>query len=265
MIAAVTVAIALFLSCAGPKGPELAFLAVGQGDSALYHEGGKAILIDTGPASAGKIVCAELRRRGISKLDLVLLSHPDSDHIAALPEIARRVRIVRVVAPVYFKDHPDLQQALKDAKLGPKEIAWMAGPSQARVGSALLEMDIPPWVDGMPDNDGSMIVRLTTGQASALFTGDAGIEEEVQMMKKGSWSSQILKLGHHGSRFSSGDSWLDHVRPRAAIVSCGRDNSYGHPTPEVLQRCATRGIDVYRTDREGTISFYLRNGAWTRR
>jgi beta-lactamase superfamily II metal-dependent hydrolase len=126
-------------------------------------------------------------------------------------------------------------------------------------------LDVPPWVDGMPDNDGSMMVRIASGNASVTFTGDAGFEEEIQMMKKGSWSAQILKLGHHGSKFSTGDSWLDHVHPELAIVSCGRDNSYGHPTEEVLSKCAQRGVRVYRTDQQGSLTFRLSGGKWLKR
>jgi competence protein ComEC len=98
--------------------------------------------------------------------------------------------------------------------------------------------------------------RVATKGLSATFTGDAGFLEEIEMMRKGSWAADVLKLGHHGSRFSTGDSWLDHVHPSIAIVSCGRDNSYGHPAQEVLDTCGARGIRVLRTDRDGTIALH---------
>lgn len=244
---------------------ELVFFAVGQGDSALFRTEGRAILIDTGPSGAGaRVVVPELRRRHIKQLDMVLLTHPDADHIAALSEVARKVRIVRVVAPAYFQGHPSLNEALKDSGIGSDRLAWVAGPSEARLGNFSLFMDVPPWQQGNPDNDGSLMAKIVSGNASVTFTGDAGFLEETDMMRKGSWSAQILKLGHHGSRFSTGDTWLDHVHPEIAVVSCGRDNNYGHPAPDVLQRCAQRGIQLVRTDREGSLIFGFRDGKFAR-
>jgi competence protein ComEC len=240
---------------------ELAFLAVGQGDATLFATKRKAILFDTGPAGAGdRVVVPELRKRGIRQLDMVLLSHPDSDHIAALPEIVRRVRVVKVVVPNHFRGHPDLMRVLEEANLDVGQLAWIAGPSQAKVADFSLFLDVPPWQDGTPDNEGSLMAKIVSGSASVTLTGDAGFLEETEMMQKGSWSAQILKLGHHGSRYSSGDAWLDHVHPEFAIISCGRDNNYGHPAPEVIERCTQRGILTFRTDRQGTLSFGMREG-----
>ncbi len=247
------------------KETELAFFAVGQGDSTLFRTDGRAILIDTGPAGAGeRVVIRELRRRGISKLDMVVLTHPDADHIAALPEIARKIHIRSVVVPAYFKSHPSLTAALGASNIGADRLAWVAGPSQSRIGAFSLFMDVPPWQEGNPDNEGSLMAKIVSGQASVTLTGDAGFLEENDMMRKGSWSAQILKLGHHGSRFSSGDAWLDHVHPEIAIVSCGRDNNYGHPSPEVLSNCSKRGIRVDRTDRQGTLSYKVVDGKFQR-
>lgn len=263
--AAVVLMMASIVSLWRRPSTELVFVAVGQGDCAFFHSAERTVLIDTGPASAAKSVLSELRKRGIRRLDLVLLSHPDADHIAALPEISRRIPVARVVVPAYFKGHPDLRFAFLGSGMKETAFTWLAGPSEAQIGEFGIRMDVPPWTEGMPDNDGSMMVRIASGLASATFSGDGGFEEEVQMMKRGSWSSQILKLGHHGSRYSSGDSWLDHVHPELAIVSCGRDNAYGHPTQEVLDKCATRGISVLRTDRQGTLTFGVRDGRWVRK
>jgi competence protein ComEC len=108
------------------------------------------------------------------------------------------------------------------------------------------------------DNDGSMFVRLEGRGLSAVFTGDASAEAEERMLRKGgNWAAHILKAGHHGSRFSSCDAWLAAVNPSVAIISCGRNNVYGHPSPDTLARIERHGIGIHRTDREGTLTFDL--------
>lgn len=255
IVAACAIILALAMSLRGNRREEVVFLSVGQGDCALILSGGRAAMIDAGPeAAASRLVLPELRRRGVRRIDLLTLSHPDADHIAGLPEIARRVPIDSIAIPAYFKSHPDLVTTLRAAKIADRSVHWVAGPAEAKVGRFLVQMDVPDWNPEIPDNDGSLLVRASVSGLSVTFTGDAGFLEEIAMMRKGSWAADILKLGHHGSRFSTGDSWLDHVHPKLAIVSCGRDNSYGHPAQEILDKCEKRGIQVMRTDRQGTIS-----------
>lgn len=264
LLAALAIAIALLIVWLSPtRRTSLVFLAVGQGDAALFQTEGRAVLIDAGPAGAGdRIVVPELRKRGVRKLDLVLISHPDADHVAGLPAVARKFPIVAIAIPAYFRDHPDMQRMLADAHISLTKVSWISGPSDARVAGFNLHMDVPPYPPGTADNEGSLMARISAGSASATFTGDAGFLEEFEMMKRGSWASQILKLGHHGSKFSSGDAWLDHVHPSIGIVSCGRGNEYGHPHPEVLDKCTKRGIEVLRTDLQGHLAFSLKDGKW---
>lgn len=265
LIAAVLVGVAVWVLSLPRAATELAFLAVGQGDATLLRSQRHAVLIDMGPPGSGRrVIVPELRRRGVRKLDMVALTHPDTDHIGGLAEVARSIPIAKVVAPAHFRGHPQLESVLAAAKIGPDRMAWVAGPSEARVGGCRLFMDVPPWQDGLPDNEGSLITKVDCDGATATLPGDAGFLAETDMMQRGVWRAQVLKLGHHGSRYSSGDAWLDHVRPSLAVVSCGRDNNYGHPAPEVIERCIQRGIKVVRTDREGTISLKVKNGQFVR-
>lgn len=257
IVAACTIVVALALSFRANRREEVVFLAVGQGDCALVLSGGRVAMVDTGPAvAASRLVLPELRRRGVRRIDLLTLSHPDADHIAGLPELARRVPIASIAVPAYFRSHPDLVGTLRAAGIDDRRVQWVAGPAEARVGRFLVHMDVPDWNPELPDNDGSLFVKVSAPGLSVTFTGDAGFLEEIEMMRKGSWAAEVLKLGHHGSRYSTGDSWLDHVHPKLAIVSCGRDNSYGHPSQEVLDKCEKRGIQVIRTDRQGTIALH---------
>lgn len=264
IVAACAILVALALSLRPNRREEVVFLAVGQGDCALVLSGGRAAMIDAGPeAAASRLVLPELRRRGVRRIDLLTLSHPDADHIAGLPDLARRMPIDSIAIPAYFKAHPDLVATLRAAGVDEGRVQWISGPAEAKVGRFLLHMDVPDWNPELPDNDGSLLVRASTPGLSVTFTGDAGFLEEIEMMRKGSWEADVLKLGHHGSRFSTGDSWLDHVHPSLAIVSCGRDNSYGHPAQEVLDKCAKRGIRVMRTDSQGTIALHPTGSGFT--
>lgn len=248
----------------------LTFLSVGQGDCAVFQTGGHTILIDAGPASklsdAGKkIVVPDLRRMGIDSIDLVLLSHPDIDHIGGLAAILKSMRVGKIGLPATFQHYePLLQHLREDGCTGP-EILWLGPAQKARVGDFSIEVDCPPWHEGEPDNDGSEFVRITGDGSSAVFTGDADARTEYRMLPGHDWSAQVLKLGHHGSRTASSEDWLRAVHPAWGIVSCGRNNTYGHPHKSVLERVSGLGIKVARTDRDGNVVFDLGPKGWERR
>ncbi|HRI43959.1 MAG TPA: MBL fold metallo-hydrolase [Fimbriimonadaceae bacterium] len=241
----------------------LSFLAVGQGDCIVFQHHGKTVLIDAASKvdafDAGeRLASPELYRLGVKQLDLVLLSHPDADHVGGLPSLARRFPIGCAVVPARFRDHAEMRGWLEKARIPESRIVWLEGVGRVTIGDFELVFTGPNDRRFPEDNDGSMFVRLTGPGTSAVFTGDASSEVEGEMLKASmEWRAQILKAGHHGSRFSTGDPWLEAVSPTVAIVSCGRTNTYGHPAPDLLERLNRRGITVYRTDRQGTISFEL--------
>jgi competence protein ComEC len=253
-----------------PQEPtRLTFLSVGQGDCAVFQTSGHTVLIDVGPASklsdgGKKIVVPDLRRMGIDSIDLILLSHPDMDHIGGLGAVLKSLHVGKIGLPMTFRDYQPLLQHLREAGCNGTEVVWL-GPSQkVQVGDFTIEVDCPPWREGEPDNDGSEFVKLSGDKASAVFTGDADATTEAKMTLGHNWSAQVLKLGHHGSRTASSEAWLETVHPQWAIVSCGRNNTYGHPHPSVLNRVQQRGIKVARTDREGDIEFDLGTNGWQR-
>jgi competence protein ComEC len=248
----------------------LTFLAVGQGDCAVFQTGGHTILIDDGPKEFGvdagrRVVLPELRKMGVDTVDLILLSHPDLDHIGGLDAVLGSIPVGRVCISSCFQKDQELLDHLAEYKCRPEKVAWLGPGQQAKVGDFTLEIDCPPWHKGEPDNDGCEFVRLSGDGASAVFTGDASAVVESAMIAGHDWSAQILKLGHHGSKTASGDAWLNAVHPGWGIVSCGRDNNYGHPHREVLERVTRHGIRIARTDKDGTITFGLGTGGWIRR
>lgn len=258
----------LFASPGGAEPTRLTFLAVGQGDCAVFQHAGNTILIDAGPNTnefdAGeKIVAPKLRQMGIDKIDLILLSHPDSDHTGGLGALLRKFPVGKIGISAGFARHEGMLAQLR-AYNAMERVLWLTPSQSATLGEFRVEIACPPVRSGDKDNDGSEFVRISGAGLSAVFTGDAGVETETFMAARGDWSSQILKLGHHGSRTSTSDLWLDEVKPRWAIVSCGRNNSYGHPNGDVLARVQAHGARIARTDQEGDITFTLGPDGWVR-
>jgi competence protein ComEC len=248
----------------------LTFLAVGQGDCAVFQTGGYTVLIDAGPKELGvdagkRIVVPELRSLGVDAVDLVLLSHPDVDHIGGLGAIIGSLPVGRVCLSSCFEQDKELLDHLAEYRCRPEKVAWLQPGQQARIGDFTIEIDCPPWHKGEPDNDGSEFVKLTGRGSSAVFSGDAGSGTELKMLPGHDWSAQVLKLGHHGSRTASSQQWLAAVHPKWGIVSCGRNNVFGHPNSDVIDRVSRRGILIARTDREGNVTFELEKDGWVRK
>jgi len=246
-----------------PSVTRLSFLSVGQGDCIVFQHRGKTVMIDAAPKVEGfdageRLASPELYRLGVKRLDLVLITHPDSDHVGGLPALARRFPVGQVVIPGRFREHAEMRSWLSRARIPSSKVLWLHGAAQATIGEYSFDLYAPEARGNPDDNDGSMFVRLAGPATTAVFTGDASSEVEEEVLASGlGWRAQILKAGHHGSRFSTGDPWLAAVGPTVVIVSCGRNNTYGHPSPDLLARLERRGIVVYRTDRHGTLSFDL--------
>ncbi|MEQ1823225.1 MAG: MBL fold metallo-hydrolase [Fimbriimonadaceae bacterium] len=253
--------------CASRPAGELSFLAVGQGDCTVFRADGKTIMIDVGPKTdtfdAGeKIVLPWLREQGVSKIDLILLTHPDSDHVGGLAAICAKKRVGQVVIPSHFRSHAGMIETLAGAGIPLESVLWIDRPMEANIGSFTLKIAKPPWNPEVSDNDGSLFVWIGREDATAVISGDAGVETEMQMCPTGNWQAQIMHAGHHGSKGSTCDAWLNEVQPRTCVFSCGRDNSYGHPAPDIVERVTQRGIEAFRTDRDGTLTFQYRNGVF---
>ncbi|MBI5707125.1 MAG: MBL fold metallo-hydrolase [Armatimonadetes bacterium] len=248
---------------------ELWFLDVGQGDCAVFRHAGVTVLIDAGPAApdrdtAAQGIIRDLRRMGVTAVDLVLLSHPDADHVGGLRGIARHIPVRKVGAMAHFASSSDLGYWLREARIDESRVAWLSPGSRIEFGSFRIEVDSVRFAQGDPDNFGSMFLRVEGGTAAADFSGDADAIAEAVLSGRRNWRAQVLKAGHHGSRTSTSEAWLRAVEPNTVVFSCGRHNSYGHPSKEALARVTSAGATAVRTDQEGDIRFELRNGAFVR-
>lgn len=232
---------------------EVHFIDVGQGDSTLITCGDHAMLIDAGDDSKGTAIQNYLQKRKIKKLDYLILTHPDADHIGGAPVIVTKFDIDKVFVSNYEKDtktYQKLIQALDDKRL--KYTTPRVG-SKYFLGTATITILAPNDEYDNP-NDASIVLLVTNGSNKFLFTGDAGENAEKDILDKGiSITADVYKVGHHGSKYSTSKDFFKAVKPSYAVISCGEGNSYGHPHAETLNTLRANGVKVYRTDEEGTI------------
>ncbi|MFT8929727.1 MAG: DNA internalization-related competence protein ComEC/Rec2 [Sporolactobacillus sp.] len=257
------------------------FINVGQGDSILVqlpHQRGN-LLIDTGgtlhykqPAwmqrrqsfDVGRtILLPELRALRVDCIDVLVLTHRDTDHIGGLASLVGQVTIKRIVVSPFFNPRAsDLRLFQKAATQGTRLSLAQAG-DVLRLGGASFHI-LSPAARAPDSNDNSLVIRTRLGGKEWLFTGDLSENGEKQLLEKRlAVRADVLKLGHHGSRSATSVQWLNNVRPAIAIVSCGKNNRYGHPHPEVIERLKARGIHILRTDVSGDLRFDFSDQAIT--
>lgn len=236
---------------------EVHFIDVGQGDSTLIICNGEAMLIDAGDDSKGTAVQLYLKKRNVSELKYVIATHPDSDHIGGLDVILTKFDCDTVIMPELQKDSnafQDVQTAMQYKNLS--NTKPVVGTSYI-LGDARFTIIAPNRDYGEETNDWSVGLLLSYGQNRFLFTGDAGLEAEKDMMANGmSLQADVYKVAHHGSRHSVSEEWFDAINPDYAVISCGEGNSYGHPHSETLNQLRSRDIQVYRTDEQGSVIAY---------
>ena len=244
------------------------FIDVGQGDAALIEcPSGEKILVDAGEKTVShdvgeKTVVPYLRKRGIGYLDAVVVSHPDADHLGGVPYVLRNIEVGRVIdagqaaASELYRDYAGIIRTRMH--------------SIARRGERLLEISnmrvyvlhpTDDFVDADSSdgfegaNNSSVVIKLVYGRRSFVFVGDAEAPVEKDLIQQyGDFlHSDVLKVGHHGSRTSSSEEYLTATQPHIAIVSVGKFNKFRHPSKLVIQRLKDHAIKIYRTDEEGAI------------
>lgn len=234
------------------------FFDVGQGDAALVRTDGLAFLIDTGPlwgdfSAAEAVVIPSLQNMGVERLDGVFLSHMDVDHAAGLAPLLRNMAVKHIYCRESAADSLRSRYNVPVATL-------CAGDSVAFPGGGIIVL-APPGSspDGPTENSRSLVFRLTIGANGILFPGDIDPEgQRASLPWGGRLSAAILKVPHHGASGLDAD-FLLAVRPKIAVISCGRDNRYGHPASETLSLLERAGCRVVRTDEEGTVTVDLHN------
>jgi len=256
------------------------FIDVGQGDSILLQFKNKSLLIDGGPPGMGSLVEEYLRAQNISRLDLLILSHPHDDHIGGLIAVLEELPVKKVMdngendssliykrfraliekknisyAPAHAGQEIDIDPALKMEVLWPPQ-----GGVSGRMNLSHQAAIKNPWESIVVRtlsgdmNQRSMVLRITYIQTSLLFMADADTVVEKSLVTSGcNLSSQILKVGHHGGTSASSPDFLRRVMPMVSIISVGEGNYYGYPTGRTLHALQAVGSSIYRTDTCGSI------------
>lgn len=214
------------------------FCDVGQGDAALVVFGSFQALVDTGPSEHKLFECMASEMPFWDRsIDLVFISHPQSDHNGALEGLRKRFKIGKVVENVYAND------------------AYRYGNLYFDILSGVEADDGSEGVSGTDENEDSMVILLKYFSFSVLFTADIGAPTELALLDRGVLKKlTALKVPHHGSKFSSTSLFLEKLRPEVAVVSVGAKNSYGHPSSDTLMRLEGVGAVVLRTDLQGSVS-----------
>lgn len=240
-----------------PEGElEVHFLDVGHGDSTVIVCGEHAMMIDCGDDAQGTKLQNYLTKHGINKLDYLILTHPDKDHIGGAPVIITKFPVGQVFESGYYKDNKTAEKLRQTLKYERIEASVPEVGTEYQLGEAYFTI-LGPNRTYEESNDSSIALMLHFGENSFLFTGDAEKEAENDMAENDaaglSLKADVYQVGHHGSKSSSKKKFLEAVSPEFAVISCDYQGEYGHPHAEVLNRLRERGIQVFRTDEQGTV------------
>lgn len=244
------------------------FLDVGQSDCTLViTPAGSTMLIDSGKNKDFKNVISYLEKNNVYGIDILVGTHPDADHIAALDDLIDKYKeFDKIYLPLVAKDTNIFRKVIETILKTGEEITPALGgfeiPFDPKIRLEILAPNSMVYDDA---NEYSVVIKLTYGEMEFIFTGDAGHESEIEMLEKGyNLVAEVLKAGHHGSKTSTSKEFLLAVNPEFAVISAGKDNRYGHPSSEILELLESNEVKLLRTDELGTIVLYSDGATITR-
>ncbi len=244
---------------------KVTYLYVGQGDATLIRdlrEGGKVMLIDGGPRESIDAVISYLEKEGIKSIDYIVVTHKHEDHIGGFPYIIRKFNVSAVFDNGTDHSTPFVRDMLEAVKEKPEVKYEIVRPGMGiPFGDDIVCQVLGPLRFYNDENNSSVVIRLTVGNVSFMFCGDIEIPAELDLISYGeNIKTTVLKVPHHGSHSSSSKPFLDKVRPRVAVFSCGKYNKYGYPVFEIIRRYEERGSEIYRTDIHNNIEVITDGG-----
>lgn len=232
---------------------ELHFIDVGQGDAALILCDEHAMLIDGGTPKNSNRIYTYLQKHQVDHLDYIIATHPHDDHVGGLAGALNYAEADRAFCCVLQAEGRAFQSFLKYLDQQGTVLTVPTPGESYSLGSAEFTF-LGPIRESANMNDNSLVVRLSYGSFHAMFTGDAEVSEESDLLSSGAaLECNLLKVGHHGSENASSEAFLSAVSPELAVISCGRNNEYGHPAKQTLERLKDIGCDVLRTDQSGDV------------
>jgi competence protein ComEC len=234
-----------------PAGLRVTFLDVGQGDSTLLETPSARVLVDEGPPEAN--VAGQLRRLGVLSLSAIVMTHPQRDHVGGAADVIRRIHVGEVLEPGLAATGPESEEALAVARGRGVHIVVVRAGMRFRVGGLVLDV-LWPNDAGSPSEDpnqNAVVLIASYGETDVYLSADAESDVTARLPLR---AVEIMKVAHHGSEDPGLSDELRTLRPRIAVISCGKNNDYGHPRPETLAALAgSPGLAVYRTDEDGRV------------
>lgn len=238
------------------SGMSVTYLNVGQGDSELIQVNGINMLIDAGTNAGANDLVKDLKNRGIKTIDIAIATHPHEDHIGGMDEVLENFDVKSFYAPKVAHTTKTYENMLKAVKNEGLKIQQIKEGTKIDLGKDTEVQVYSPVKSQYEElNNYSPVMKISYGQNSFMFTGDAEslVEKEILNENK-DLKADVLKLGHHGSHSSTSEEFLKAVNPSIAVVSCAKDNKYGHPHKETMSNLKKAGITVYETFRDGDIT-----------
>ena len=238
--------------------PFITFIDIGQGDSSIVHfsKNRGDILIDTGGkynSDLSKNTISYLKSNGIKNLDVMILSHGDYDHMGEAINLVENFKVEKVIFNCGAFN--DLEKELIKV-LDKKKIKYYSCIKELNIDKNKLDFLQTKEYDN--ENDNSNIIYIELNSYKFIFMGDAGVTTEKEILNKYNLPDiDVLKIGHHGSKTSSGKEFIDEINPKYSVISVGKNNRYGHPNKEVLENL--KDSNIYRTDKDGSIMFKIKN------
>ena len=238
----------------------VSFVDVGQGDCELIQCEGFNVLIDGGEAEYAEKVAVYLRQRGVEKIDCYILTHPHTDHIGVSAYILEHFETAKILLTDFSEFNMPTTKAyetmLEAADSSGAEVTAVKAGDTFRYGPLSLDI-LSPAEETDDYNDMSVVVRAEYKSSRFLFMGDASSAVEEQLLaEKTVVFADVIKIAHHGSNTASSDKFIKTVAPEFAVISCGRNNQFGHPSSETLNVLKKNEVELFRTDTGGTIVLY---------
>lgn len=236
---------------------QVVFLDVGQGDCTIVRTREADMVIDCGDKGSGDLVVEYLQEQGIEKLEYLILTHPDADHIGGADEVLESIEVERVLMPDVANDTRAYEEVQEQIETQGIVTEHPSVGDEYQLGDAVFWILCPEkeLVKESDLNGSSLGIKLVHGENSFVMCGDAESVSEQAMVERfgNNLECDVLKCGHHGSSTATSPAFLEATDPTWAVISCGEGNSYGHPHVEVLAALEEDDVQIYRTDRQGTI------------
>ena len=231
------------------------FLDVGQGLSILAQSDDQTLIYDGGDSDKSSFVVAYLKEQGVTDIEYLISSHYDSDHVNGLIGCLNAFDVENVICSDYVHDSDTYQSFISTAQSKGLELQHPAVGTAFTFGTGSFEILAPSEIDQNDSNNNSVAIKLTNGDNSFIFTGDAESSSESAMCASGiNLDCDVLVPGHHGSATATSWEFLESTVPEYAVISCGTDNQYGHPDKDTMDKLQSMDIQVFRTDKQGTIT-----------